>query len=415
MLLTNKARKTLLNYPYLETVAIVGIYLGAGYFTNPQDICMLESSVSFLTIVLTIITLFHGISSGLLAISLFGVAMKFGYPDFFYEVFLSELVLVLIFGEFHYYWTQTIILQKTEAEFTRHKLFELSKAFYTLKISHDQIEKSYVVKPMSIQNSIRKIKDDFYARSRDDFFQQFLQLLKKVFTIEKAYLLEVEDNGNIVLVAASDEESEFDTKDLMVVDVFEKKMPIYVSGDEEYSAGKYLAVIPAVSDDTVVGIFAIEKIPFMSFNKDALISISILVNYMFDELHKMRILNGIRDFMPYFQENFRFEIYRLNRLYKKHSARSTVLIFRSKSKLKTHLILSVVEKNLRALDIMSSTSTDKADVIAILFPFSDVSSVHGYMEKVKQDVEIKDSNLVEIASFPVSKIDLIESFVLGQE
>jgi hypothetical protein len=365
--------------------------------------------------VLTIITLFHGISSGLLAISLFGIAMKFGYYDFSYETFLGELVLVLIFGEFYYYWTQTIMMQKAEAEFSRHKLQELSRAFYALKISHDQIEKSYVVKPMSIQNSIRKIKDDFYSENRDDFFQRFLQLLMKVFIIEDAMLLEVKNGKNMVLVAASDEKLKFDKNDLMVVDIFEKKMPVYVSDSDNYSAGRYLAVLPALADNEIVGILAIEKMPFMSFNKDTLISVSILVNYMFDELHKMRILKKIDDFMPYFQENFRFEIYRLNMLFKKHSTRSTVLIFRSKDKLKTHLMLDAAGQNLRALDVISSTVVEGADIIAILFPFSDVSSVRGYIEKIKQIVEIEDVSLVETASFSVSEISLIEHFVLGHK
>jgi hypothetical protein len=115
----SKIREILAPYSYLETIAIVSIFLGIGFWTNPKDICMLESPLYPMTIMLAIITLFHGVSSGLFAIAIMGIAMKFGYVEFQYESFLGQMVLVLIFGEFHYYWGRIIANHHTEMLFTK--------------------------------------------------------------------------------------------------------------------------------------------------------------------------------------------------------------------------------------------------------------------------------------------------------
>ncbi|MDQ7066885.1 MAG: hypothetical protein Q9M40_02155 [Sulfurimonas sp.] len=94
------------------------------------------------------------------------------YPVFAYIEFLVALMMTLIFSEFHYYWGQKIKQAEIQANYRGAKLDELSKAFYTLKISHDQLEKNYVVKPMSIRNSIEYIINQKETIDADDTIRQ---------------------------------------------------------------------------------------------------------------------------------------------------------------------------------------------------------------------------------------------------
>ncbi len=412
MLFTHTLRKVLFKYAYLEAIVLMSLFFFIGYMTNPADVCMLEHKLSLLTIILTIITLFHGISSGLVAIMMLGVAMNVAYEQFLYQDFLNEFVLVLIFGEFHYYWNRTISKHSAEVVFTKLKLSELSTAFYMLKISHDQVEKSYVLKPMSLRNSIRTIKDNFYQGKDEESYTGFLSLLQKTLHIDKAYLTVVHQGHALETKAKTHALDTVDERDLMIQDVFAKKMPIYASSDDRFSQSKYLAVIPALIEEEVVGLFVIEKMPFMSFNKDNLISVSILLTYLFDELYKINIVKNMGSFFLNFQENFRFELYRLYTLHQTYKIGSTVLVIKSFNKLNTHLLTEQITKSLRSLDIMSHMTLDEKDTIAILFPFSDVSSAQSFVERINTYVKMEDTETLTYSSFNISDKDLISEYLV---
>jgi hypothetical protein len=409
----SKIREALAPYPYIETIVIVSIFLGIGFWTNPEDICMLDSPLYPMTIILAMITLFHGISSGLFAIAIIGIVMKFGYVEFQYESFLGQMLLVLIFGEFHYYWVRIITKHSTEMLFTKQKLSELSDSFYALKISHDQIEKGYIVKPMSIRNSIRLIKTEYYQnKNKDVFFAKYLQMIEKNFVVKKAILLNVENDGSIKQLAISEGANTFYANDPMYLDVLEKKMPVYLESHNQYTGSRYMAILPAISNDCVVGILVIEDMSFMAFNKDALVSITILTNYLFTEEHKLSILRGITNFLPEFENNFRFEVYRLLRMSREFNTQTTLMLFRSEDMLAVHIYIDLIKRNLRTLEILDHVTISGVEVVAVLFPFSDISSVDGFLDRLGKPMEdIRSKEEVVIELFILEKIDLIKSFI----
>lgn len=401
-----------MEYPYVETTIIMFLYLFIGYIIDPHDVLLINMDFSLLTILLAIITLFHGVSSGFLAMVILAFAIEYFYTEFKYIYYLKEFVLVMIYGEFHFYWNRIIDYYTTEDKYTKQKLSELSKAFYMLKISHDQIEKSYVVKPMSLRNSIFEIKEAYDRDKSNNLYQEFLLLLQKTLNIESAYLLAVERDEKMRILAQTDKNEIIDIEDLLIKDTFIKKIPLYVSAINGYSRSKYLATIPTLSNKKIIALLVISKMPFMSFNKDTLISATILVNYMFDEMHKMEIMKEMENFLPNFQSDFRFESYRLYNLNKKFGTETTVLLFKSYSQLNSHLLLELVQKNLRTLDVMSHIKRDDFEIIAILFPFADSTSVDGFVDRIYSFADIADTTAsVKHTNFSIEDIALIEEYM----
>jgi hypothetical protein len=348
-------------------------------------------------------------SSGILAMGLVGIVLKFFYVEFLYEVFVSHFILVLIFGEFYYYWNRTIDSHSVENIFVNKKLSELGKVFYTLKISHDQIEKSYVTKPMSLRNSIAVIKQNLASENPEQGYQDFLSLIRKTVSIDEAYIVSVEEDGSIQTLAHTNEKSLFNSKDLMVQKAIEKQMPIYVSSNKLNDISEYLAVIPAISNKELKGLFIIKKMPFLSFNKDSFITISILVSYFFDELHKVNTLKTMDNLYGNFQENFRFELHRLDKLYQQYQIDSTILVLKSYDKLQTHVLKESLEENLRTLEVYSLIEGDDFDAIAILFPLVDKASVKGFTKRL---IDIyKENELLEYSNFSMSEIELVLTYI----
>lgn len=154
--------------------------------------------------------------------------------------------------------------------------------------------------------------------------------------------------------------------------------------------------------------------PFMSFNKDNLISATILSNYMFDEMDKMNILEQIDNFLPLFQSNFRFEAYRLYKLNEKFDTDTTMLLFKSYNKLSIHLLLEIIEKNLRTLDVMSHIVIDDYQIVAVLFPFSDRTSTVGFIDRIYSIASIKEyKEHIMYTSISIKNIELIEEYIEG--
>jgi hypothetical protein len=388
------------------------IYVVIGYAIDPDDVLMIDKDFSFLSIILAIITLFHGISSGIFAMLIFAIVMKYFYIDFKYFYYLKEFILIMIYGEFHFYWTSIINRLETEDHFKQHKLSELSKAFFMLKISYDQIEKSYVVKPMSLRNSIIKIKEHYKKEDSSSYYKEFLHLLQKTLHIDSAFLVKVENESDMKVLAQTSDNDTLDIKDLLIQDSYTKQMPLYVSLDSDYEESSYLASIPIVSKNRTIGLLIIAKMPFMSFNKDNLISATILSNYMFDEIDKMDILEQIDNFLPLFQSNFRFETYRLYKLNEKFNTDTTMLLFKSYNKLSIHLLIEIIEKNLRVLDIMSHIAIDDYQIVAVLFPFSDKTSTIGFIDRIYSIANIKEhKESIMHTSISIKDIELIEEYI----
>lgn len=320
-----KAAKLVRDYPFTESFIVVMLFFVIGYLVDEKDICMLDKNSSYILVLLAIITLFHGFESGIFSLGIIAVVTWFFYPSFRYEEFLVALMMTLIFSEYHYYWTKRIKEAEINSDYRGVKLDELTKAFYALKISHDQLEKNYVVKPMSLRNSILKIKEE--SNSANDFYKSFLKLLEKSFNVGSAQIISREfEDEDFGLSATNDENGDnlFDMKDLMIDKVLERKKPIFIN-DEINNTSSYIAVIPALEHGHVLSLLLIKKMPFMAFNRENLTTISILFEYFLSEVRKQVQLRSMSELSIIGDENFKFEYLRLLDLFKTYKVDSVTI------------------------------------------------------------------------------------------
>lgn len=406
-MLIHKLRLTISKYSFFETSLLILALLLLGYIIDPTDPLLIHSEISYLVSVLAIVTLFHGVANGLFSLFLLGIAMKFFYPYFPIESFLKVSVFVLIFGEFHYFWNRKIVQNSTKNDYLNMKLDELSNAFYTLKISHDQLEKNYVFKPMSIRNSIRQLKDAY--KENKDYFQNFLLLLEKSFNVTEAEFCAVHKK-NVYHIHDTDFKHKMDSSDPMIEMALAKKTPIYVSSEEVENNSKYLAVIPIVSKNEVKALLLVKKMPFMSFNKDNLISISVIIAYFLDELDKWSLARTVAS-ERLEDDEFYFEMQRLHELFEEFDVNSTVLVMRTEDKLLSHLVEEKIRENLRSLDMVASHNMGGIEVIAVLFPFADQASAKGFLTRLYKllKLDIEDER-TEYSLFDISELKIIQEY-----
>jgi cell division protein ZapA (FtsZ GTPase activity inhibitor) len=424
------------DYAYAETLIIVAVYLGIGYLMDPKDICMLNSDISYILILLAIITLFHGFENGMLTVAILALFMWLFYDVFAYIEFLVALLMTMIFSEFHYYWTGKINDAEIEANYRGSKLDELSKAFYTLKISHDQLEKNYVVKPMSIRNSIELIinnnekikKDETIDDKTREYYTNFLSLLAKSFNVQSSIIIYKDNDSNSELFNAKTTNVVFgaytetiDMKDLfrdyLIDEAVNRKTAIYISdkmGEPTTVTDRnsdFLCVLPALQENKLVSILIIKKMPFMSFNRENLTSVSILLDYFAIEVRNRNLLY-LTDEMAIVKDiMFRFEYARLKNLYKKYNTESMILVLKTESELQSIQVYEKIEKMLRSLDMVTKIKEKRNYFILIMFPLHDKAAAEGFHKRLVSTMkEDRDKNM-ESATFSMSQTGLINKYL----
>jgi len=425
-------------YAYSETLALVSLFLLIGYYADPKDMCLLNADIPYVIIILTIVTLFHGFESGVLALSVISLMMWLFYPTFHYVSFLVFLLMMLLLSRFHYYWNMRLRRAEVNAEYKSQKLAELSRAFYSLKISHDQLEKNYVVKPMSIRNAIKHVLDINEQLIHDEnlldkqkaLHHNLLELLEKSFNLKVGHIIyykdDVDNHSDYEFTQefltfesiGTDEEIELETmlEDYIVNKAIARKAPVYISDEAgEPSAinkeqSKYLAAIPAIIDNDIVSVLVIEKMPFMFFNKEYLTSITIIHEYFALETNKSIELSYFHTLELIDNKEFQFEIFRMKKLYTQYKVNSVLLVLRTMSELRTTRLMGKLEKMLRSLDMLHLVHFQKYYFITILLPMNDKASAAGLFRRLLNTLEDEKDKEFDHMVFDMQELDLLDKY-----
>ncbi len=428
------AAKLIHKYAYTETLIVVSVFLLIGYSVDPKDICLLNADIPYIILLLTIVTLFHGFESGILALTVISAVMWFFYPTFHYIDFLTFLLITLLLSQFHYYWTMRLQRAEVDADYKSHKLAELSRAFYSLKISHDQLEKNYVVKPMSIRNAVKYIlnlneqiaHDDTIIEKQRAFHANLLQLLEKSFNLTSGHIIFLEhgviedfkeENLGVVSIGTDEKVGVEDMMHDYIVDkAIARKSPVYISDDagEPTTANKeqsrFLAAIPALINDKIVSLLVIEKMPFMFFNREYLTSMTIIHEYFTLETYKTVQLVDFYEVDLIESKEFKFEIFRMKKLYEQFGVNSVLLVLRTKSELRAMRLMDRLDGMLRSLDMLQLVKVEERFYITILLPMNDKSSALGLLNRLRNTLEDEKDKKFDSMTFNMGQLNLLNKY-----
>jgi hypothetical protein len=316
--------------------------------------------------------------------------------------------MTMIYGSFYYYWTRKIKNAEVEANYKAVKLNELSRAFYTLKISHDQLEKNYVIKPMSIRNSIEALLSDRETKrlnlkqKTEKYYMKFLELLEKSYNIQQSLIIyklndQEEHDEDLSIknssVLFSTKSSIYNKKDLFKDYLIEKSLhrniSVYVSDEngepsaEHRENSKFIASLPVKIDDKAIALLVIENMPFMSFNRENLTSIAILLEYIVIEIRKNDLLRMHNDLKLDMDKEYLFEYRRMSYIYNKYRTNSVNTVLRIQNALQAKRMYEKITMMLRSLDLATFNEVEGVFYITILFPLHDKSAAIGFINRLR--------------------------------
>jgi len=397
-----------------ELFLIAFVFFSIGYISNRTDPLLIKSGINIVLILVSVITLFYGLFAGIIVVFTVGMGFYYFYKPFPYNYFINNLVFMLIFSEFHFFWNRALKKLQKQNEYAELRFKELTRNFYSLKLSHDQLEKSYITKPNSLRNILQEIKS-IYLNNPSTSYEELLTVIAKTYVIKKASLFKYE-NGKYENVASLGDKKHIDENSRVFKNAIETMSPSYLSKFEDLKMD-YLCIIPSSdSDENLRLILIIEDMHFLQFNKDTIFSIWIVLNYFADFTSHVSSASDIIRKYTQCPVDVLVEIKRLASIRRKLEIKSLMLMIKvEKAGVATEDILSLVSKNLRSMDM----TCYKNNIIFVLFPLVSYSSLQPVIEKIENQLLERFSigehgisfKVLEILNDPQKTADYILSIV----
>ncbi len=358
-------------YKYIEIIIATLLYIALGIIFHPQDPLFIESKIPLLTLFLIFPTLFYGLRYGGISLILFIVVFYFYYQDRSIELALSYLLYVIILGQFFHYWHLKYQNKEESFRYLNNRLHQLNNRFYKLKISHDQLEKSYAVKPYSLRNAFEELQ----KLSINKQYDQFLKLIYQNFSVKGAQIALNDKKLHFKTVASNGSHKEVDLKNPLINRTLEKQETSYIS-KEHIDDNDYLVVIPAKDEyENILALLVIDDLPFMEYNLNTIISIAVSFSYFINTIHKEKRSSS-------FRSDFHYEYNTLQNLYYQYNINSTMLVIKTKDELTIQQIKDNIDKSIRAIDKVIYSQQNSYFIVAMLLPLTTKSSSEQILNKL---------------------------------
>jgi hypothetical protein len=384
-----------------EVITITVIIATIGYFIDTQDPLLIHYNFSFLILWLAIVTLFYGLTMGIVMWITFAIISSFLYIDdtIFIFTLLENLFFVFLFGLFFSNLHNEANKYKIKTQYLQLRLKELTNAFFTLKISHDKLESIYIIQPASIRFVISEILEATEHSTPKQSAENTLKILKKFFGVNSAMICKVKRASLIEKFASiGDMDKIPSSSDKLIYESIIQKRAMYLDDLEDREQTEYLYAVPFLDKrDKVVAILIIKDIPFLFYNKDTILKISVSFNYIWTEYKKRALLKrienkrGVITKQKYRQDiiDFKIEVERLTNILDGYNIDSRIYSVYTKNKYLNREIKDFLYQNdlFEILDQYISIECGDRYIHFILFPFVSLPSLHSKAKSLDEELD----------------------------
>jgi len=385
-----------------EVIALTFVIFGIGYYIDPQDALLLHHNFSFLILWLAVVTLFYGLSQGIVMWVVFTTLSVYLYrnDDILISTLLENLFFVFLFGLFFSNLHNELDKYKIKNQYLNLRLKELTNAFFTLKISHDKLESIYIIQPASIRFVISEILEANPDGSILENAKNTLKILQKFFGVNSAGIYEVKRDLIDREFATIGDMKKPDSSDKLIQETIELKIPMHLDTLEDREQTEYIYTVPFLDKmDRVVAILIIKDIPFLFYNKDTILKIDVAFNYIWTEYKKRASIEEIesrKGITPPKEKiekqdliNFKIEVERLTNILNGYNIDSRIYsIYTRNGDLDKEIRDFLYQNELfEILDQYISIKCGDNFIHLILFPFVSLPSLHSKAKTLDEELD----------------------------
>ncbi len=396
-----------------ETLLLSVLFVSLLFFLS-DDLVALDSYHDIALLFLALITLYNGTLYGIAALSVIAGGIYFYTLSYDPQAILAYLVFILLFGEFHYHFRRRGEKDREEKTYLKTKFRELSNAFYALKVSHDQLEKGYLLKPVTLRSMILRLSEEL---SHKDVYERLFVSFTESFSIKAARFCQLQDENRIVgQIPLGESHFACDTSHAMVEQAMVEKRPVFLAEDkmEMLASEPLLAVLPILdTEERLLGLFIIEKMDFLEFNMDNILKIQILLEYLTQErfYHEHRHYTSTHLSLPHLDAKFQFEVDRLYTMYHRFNVHSAVVMVYTRDPAISLVMENFTTKKMRLLDMVTIYRKGDTWFYLFLLPLERLSGAISFKKRIEESLSGFAAQEYEILITEIEKIDTLEKWI----
>lgn len=402
---------------WLEALLIPGLFLLLAWWWRPQDPLLFKASFPWLWFAPLLVALRYGVLPGLLA----GMMLLldwwlchflgiYGAQDFPRSQFFGGLLLTLFAGEFADVWRDRLQRIDETNLYLVERLSGLTRRHLLLNLSHDRLEQEMLVRPGSLRDALVRLRGAVFEQQATmpasteqappslPGVETLLHLLAQYVNIEAAALYvsrSPEASGERgagalrldMPVGSLGDHEPMGAHDALLRLALESGNLAHVAGDEldlERHSAQLIVAPLMTSDERLIGVLAVSKLPFFSLNAENLQMLSVVLAYYADCVAAAPVTERMHQTLPELPVAFAEELARLAHLQEKCRITSqlVVLDFHGEQR---HDIAAELQRIKRGLDLYWPTMAHGGErpLLVILLPFASHAAREGYLQRIE--------------------------------
>ena len=401
-----------------ESVLLSLLFVAALYFLSPDIVIKLDSYHDLALLFLAIITLYNGTLFGIVSLTVMAFGIYFFTLEYDLKTILSYLIFVLLFGEFHFHFQRQRVSDREEKHYLKAKFRELSNAFFALKVSHDQLEKGYLLKPVTLRSLIIDLSQNM---QQQDIYRHLFETFQEAFSLQAACYCQLEKEKRLhEAIPLGESRFTFDPEFEMVAQSIETKKPVFLAENklEMMEQEPVLAVLPVLDiHNTLLGLYVIEKMDFLEFNMDNILKIQILLEYLAQERFYQRHAAHTSEHMNIAQieARFQFEIDRLHTMYRRFGVHSAVVLLHTTNPAISLIMENFKTSKMRLLDMVTTYHEENTYFYLFLLPLERVSGAVSFRQRLERELEGFTPGDYKILVTEIDRVDTIQQWIKQHE
>ena len=302
--------------------------------------------------------------------------------------FVGGLVMTLIAGEFSDVWSARLRRVADVNGYVGEHLDALTRRHYLLRLSHDRLEHELLIKPLTLRDALQGLRRLTVRKAEASLPEaaELLRLVSQACRIEKAGLHVVHQGQPERAAAAQVGEAEpLKIDDPLVQYALENKLLCHVQSEglKNDSSG-YLVVAPLMTSDMqVLGLLAVERMPFLSLNEESLQFLSVMLGYYADGVSNAHAIQSVKGVVTECPLDFAAEMVRLHRIHQDVGIRSMLAaLVIAPGPRQTEIAIEVLRQS-RKFDQLWDFSRGGKRILMTLMPLHGEAAMAGYLQRTE--------------------------------
>ena len=386
---------------WLETVVITLCAISLGFFFERNNLFQIGGEFPWIWTAPVLIALRYGVAPGIVSSLILIFTWELldyltgNHENFPEQFFLGGSILVLLCGEFSEAWG----IRLRRAEETKHYLDErlsrITLRHLLLRLSHDRMEQEILTKPVTLRDALggmRKLTA-VQGGAKLPASQSVLQLLTQYCQLESSAIFVSSGKDGYERASAIGSPPDLKPNDPLLIYALENHALSHLLIDglaDSELPSPFLVIAPILtSDKKLLGVLAIDRMPFLALNLENLQMLSVMLGYYADCVNEAE---GSRQFLQLFPEapdDFAAEFPRLLQLQRNFGINSHIVVLSFADDENGRRAIAQLTHIRRGLDIPWQIKAGSRILLANLMPLANASAVEGYL--LRNETMLKES------------------------